>query len=175
MSVGPCDATGVEHPLAPTIPVAVQLPMHRLAKARKQQGVSRCIMARRLRVDVSQVVQQEQETGDIPLSVLYAWQKALDVPASELLIDESDSLATPVLRRSQLVRLMKTVLAISRQAKQPSIRRMAQTMTEQLIEIMPELAHVSPWHVVGKRRRLNELGMAAQRQMSSRVFIEADE
>jgi transcriptional regulator with XRE-family HTH domain len=175
MSIGQFDATGLGHPLPPTLPAAIQRPLHCLAKARKHQGVSRCIMARRLNTDVKQIQQQERETSDIALSVLYAWQKALDIPVSELLIDESDSLTSPVLRRSQLVRLMKTVLAISRQAKQPSIQRMAQTMTEQLIEIMPELAHISPWHVVGKRRRLNELGMAAQRQISSRVFIEPDE
>ena len=104
--------------------------------------MSRRAVARRLNVDVEQVRQQECETADVPLSVLYAWQKALDVPVAELLVEAGDALASPILERSQLVRLMKTVLAISEQARQESIRRMAQTMVDQLVEIMPELAEV---------------------------------
>ena len=70
---------------------------------------------------------------------------------------------------------MKTVLAISKQTKQESIRRMTQTMVGQLVEIMPELADVSAWHTVGKRRRLSELGVAAQRRMADEVFIDSDD
>jgi hypothetical protein len=118
------------------------------------------------------VRQQECETVDLPLSAIYAWQKVLDVPVGELLVEAGDMLVAPILERSQLVRLMKTVLAIRQQARQQSIRRMAQTMCEQLIEIMPELANIGPWHAVGKRRRLSELGMAAQRRLAEDVFID---
>jgi hypothetical protein len=65
-------------------------------------------------------------------------------------------------------------LAIRQQAKQVSIRRMAHNMCEQLVEIMPELASVSPWHTVGKRRRLSELGIAAQRHLAEDVFIDRE-
>ena len=116
--------------------------------------------------------QQERETTDVPLSVLYAWQKVLDVPINELLVEATDALVSPILERSQLVRLMKTVLAIRQQARQQSIRRMAKTMCDQLVEIMPELAHIGPWHAVGKRRRLSELGMAAQRRLTEDIFID---
>jgi hypothetical protein len=94
---------------------------------------------------------------------------------AELLAEAGDSLVSPVLERSQLVRLMKTVLAVREQAKQESIRRMAQTMWEQLIEIMPELANIGPWHAVGKRRRLSELGVAAHRHLTEDVFIDRSE
>ncbi len=132
-------------------------------------------MARRLNIDVEEVQQQECATTDLPLSVLYAWQKVLEVPVAELLVEGDEGLSSPILERSQLVRLMKTVLAISEQARQESIRRMAQTMAAQLTEIMPELAEVGPWHTVGKRRRLNELGIAAQRRFADDVFIDNDE
>ncbi len=128
-----------------------------------------------MNVEIEQVRQQECETADLPLSTLYAWQKALEVPIAELLTEAGDALVSPVLERSQLVRLMKTVLAIREQAKQESIRRMAQTMIEQLTEIMPELAEIGPWHAVGKRRRLNELGIAAQRRLTADVFIDQDD
>ena len=125
-----------------------------------------------MNIEVEVVREQERQTTDLPLSVMYAWQKALDIPMAELLTEVSDSLVTPVLERSQLVRLMKTVLAVRDQTRQESIRRMAQTMYEQLIEIMPELANIGPWHAVGKRRRLSELGVAAQRRLAEEVFID---
>ena len=122
-------------------------------------------------ITIEQVRQQECDTADLPLSVLYAWQKALEVPIAELLVESGDTLVSSVLERSQLVRLMKTVLAISEQAKQESIQRMAQTMRDQLVEVMPELADVGAWRAVGKRRRFNELGVAAERCLAEDLFV----
>ena len=138
-------------------------PLHRLAEVRHLQGVSRRTMARRLKIDVNDVKLQEQETTDLPLSTLYEWQKVLDVPVGELLVETNDPLSVPVMRRAQLVRLMKTATAILQRSQQPGIRRMAQVLVNQLVEVMPELADVSPWHAVGKRRTQDELGVAAQR------------
>ena len=177
MSIAHCDTTSSE--VSGEARLTVSAPsgnaLQRLAIARRQQGISRRTLARRLNVDIEVIREQEEETADLPLSTLYAWQKALDIPACELLAEASDSLASPVLARSQLVRLMKTVLAIREQARQESIRRMAQTMCDQLVEIMPELAHVGPWHAVGKRRRLSELGVAAQRRLAEDVFVDHGE
>lgn len=138
-------------------------PLHRLAEVRRLQGVSRRTVARRLNTDIHQVKLQEQQHVDLSLSDLYRWQEALDVPVSELLVDSNDPLSTPVLQRAQLVRLMKTAAAILERSQQIGIRRMAQVLVDQLIEIMPELAEVHPWHAVGKRRSQDELGKAAER------------
>ena len=175
MSIGQCGAVETVNSLGVALPVAAERPLQRLAMVRRLQGISRRTVARRLNIDVEQVRQQEHETVDIPLSALYAWQKALEVPIAELLFESGDSLASPVLERSQLVRLMKTVLAIRKEAKQESVRRMVQTMADQLVEIMPELASIGPWHVVGERRRMNELGVAALRRISDNVFIDSEE
>jgi transcriptional regulator with XRE-family HTH domain len=172
MSIVNCSISAIGPPQAATPPAATVRPLHRLAVLRRRQGLSRRTIARRLNLDIEQVRRQEEETADLPLSVLYAWQKALDVPIAELLTEADYSLSSPILERSQLVRLMKTVLAIQRQTRQESVRRMTATMIAQLVEIMPELAQVSPWHAVGKRRRLSELGMAALRRMSDDVFID---
>jgi hypothetical protein len=67
---------------------------------------------------------------------------------------------------------MKTALAILDHADQESVHLMAQTLIEQLTEIMPELQGVSAWHAVGKRRRLDELGIAASRGLSDEVFLD---
>jgi transcriptional regulator with XRE-family HTH domain len=147
-------------------------PLHRLAAVRQQQGISRRTVARRLNLDLATVRAQESETTDLPLSQLYEWQKVLEVPLGELLVEADDSLSPPVLLRAQLVRLMKSVLAIQETTRQDTIRRMAQTLVEQLLQIMPELAGVGPWHAVGQRRRLDELGVAAERRLSDDVFLD---
>ena len=141
-------------------------PLHRLAAVRLREGVSRRTVARRLKTDVAHVKSQEDEHADIPLSTLYQWQSVLDVPVSELLVESDDPLSAPVMRRAQLVRLMKTATTILDRSQQVSIRRMAQTLIEQLLEVMPELRSVTPWHAVGQRRTRSELGQAARRHLS---------
>ena len=172
MSIEHCDAMGVGAAQDVVFPATGSQPLQRLAAVRRQQGLSRGTVARRLNIETEQVRQQESESSDLPLSMVYAWQKVLEVPVADLLVEPGDALTSPVLQRSQLVRLMKTVLAISEQTKQESVRRMVQTMVGQLVEIMPELANVSAWHAVGKRRRLSELGVAAQRSLSDEVFMD---
>ena len=92
--------------------------LHRLATVRRLQGISRRTVARRLNVEVAEIRRQEEETNDLPLSVLYEWQKALDVPVAELLVESEDALSQPLLQRAQLVRLMKTALAILEHGRQ---------------------------------------------------------
>jgi len=175
MSIGQYSAAETANSPEVAVPAVVERPLQRLAVVRRLQGISRRTVARRLNIDVEEIKQQERETVDIPLSTLYGWQEALGVPIAELLVEAGDSLTSPVLKRSQLVRLMKTVLAIRQEARHKSIRRMAETMVEQLVEIMPELANIGPWNAVGKRRRLSELGVAAQRRLPDRVFIDRGE
>ena len=141
-------------------------PLHRLALVRRREGVSRRTVARRLRIDVARVKSQEDENADMLLSTLYQWQEVLDVPISELLVESNDPLSAPVLQRAQMVRLMKTATTILERSHQISIRRMAQTLIEQLLDLMPELESVTPWHAVGQRRTRDELGQAARRGLS---------
>ncbi len=145
-------------------------PLHRLAEIRRRQGITRRTVARRLNTDIGTVKAQEQTNADLSLSTLYAWQEVLDVPVSELLTEAEEPLSTPVLKRAQLVRVMKTAAAILERSQQPAIQRMAQMLVEQLCEIMPELSGVSPWHAVGRRRTQDELGQAAIRHLSLDLF-----
>ena len=172
MGIEHCDVTGVGAAQDVAVPATGSHVLHRLAAVRRQQGLSCLTVARRLNIEIEQVQQQERESSDLPLSTVYAWQNVLGVPVAELLVEAGDSLSSPVLKRSQLVRLMKTALAISEQTKQNSIRRMVQTMVGQLVEIMPELANVSAWQPLGRHRRLSELGVAAQRSFSDEVFMD---
>jgi transcriptional regulator with XRE-family HTH domain len=140
-------------------------PSHRLAAVRRQQGVSLKNMARRLGIDIAAVQQQEQATADLPLSTIYAWQKVLDVPVAELLVDSNDPLSPPVHERARMVKLMKTAAAIVERARSQSVRRLAAQLIEQLVAIMPELREVTAWNTVGQRRTLDEYGRAFERQL----------
>lgn len=171
MSIMNCGVSGVGSPDGSKIPTDKRS-LHRLGTVRRLQGISRRTVARHLDVEVATVRLQERETTDMLLSKLYEWQKVLEVPVAELLVEAGDALSEPVLKRAQLVRVMKTALAILEGAEQEPIRRMAQTMVDQLVEIMPELAGVSPWHAVGKRRRCDEFGVAAERRLSEDVFMD---
>jgi transcriptional regulator with XRE-family HTH domain len=140
-------------------------PLHRLAEVRRQQGVSLRNMARRLGADISSVLRQEQEASDLPLSVLYQWQRALEVPVADLLVDSDAPLSPPVMERARLVKVMKTAVALMEKAHTNAQRRLVTMLVEQLLEIMPELREVSAWHSVGQRRTLDEFGRAIERTL----------
>jgi hypothetical protein len=123
-----------------------------------------------MNVDVAEIRRQERESRDLPLSVLYEWQKILEVPLVELLVESEDVLSKPVLQRAQLVRLMKTALAILETGRSKATRALAQTLVDQLVEVMPELQGISAWNAVGKRRSVDEVGVAALRSLSADVF-----
>ena len=132
--------------------------LQKLSSARRRQGLSVRCVAQRLGRTVSEVRAQEDERADLLVSELYRWQKALEVPLEELLKEPEDSLSPMVSMRAQLLKVMKTAMAIRRQARSECERRLGRLLTEQLLEIMPELKEVSGWPAVGHRRRADELG-----------------
>jgi len=140
--------------------------LHRIREVRRQQGVSPRCAARQLQLDMRSLRRQESPQTDLRLSELYAWQQVLDVPIADLLVDSDGPLSQPVMKRAQMLRLMKTAGSIMENAPNKQIRRMAQMLVEQLIEIMPELEGVTPWHEVGQRRSLEELGRAVDRTVT---------
>jgi transcriptional regulator with XRE-family HTH domain len=144
---------------------------HRIADARKRQGLSLRAVAKRLERDVQELRAQERPDYDLRLSDLYRWHAILDVPISELL-DEPDmsSLSPPVMKRAQLLKIMKTVKAILESTADESVGRMAESLVAQLTEIMPELANVPAWPAVGQRRTLDEYGRTASALVSRELF-----
>ena len=148
-----------ENPLAP--PPSSQL--NRIQVIREQQGVTLRTCARRMKLDMRSLRAQEQPEADLKISQLRKWQEVLEVPLADLVEETDQPLSRPVLERARLVRLMKTVVTIREMADKPGLQRMAQTLFEQLCEVMPELAGVASWHSVGQRRTMDELGRIAER------------
>jgi transcriptional regulator with XRE-family HTH domain len=175
MSLDHCCTTGVG--AVPCVAVSPRdpQPLHRLATVRRQQGVSRHAVAHRLKIEVDEVRQQETESSDLPLSTLHAWRDILDVPIAELLVEPADGPSSSILARSQLVRLMKSTRMILEKTKQDSVRWIVQTMINQLVEIMPELADVGVWNIGGRQRRRSDLGIAAARRLSAEMFVDSNQ
>ena len=140
--------------------------LHRIRSIRLRQGVSLRSAARQMGTDIRSLRLQEQESTDLRISDLHKWQKALDVPLSELMEDTDEPLSRPVMERARLIRLMKTARAIQERSPSEGVERMAKMLVEQLIEIMPELEDVSPWHQFGQRRSLEEFGRVVERRLA---------
>jgi hypothetical protein len=158
----------------PPVPaVSAPRPLHRIAEVRRRQGISVRSAARRLHTSMDQVRQQEDPHADLPLSELYHWQSALEVPVTELLVESDSPLSEPILTRARLVRVMKSVRALKESATSASIGRLATMMEQQLIELMPELKDVAAWHSVGRRRAPDELGRAAERILPDSFFTDS--
>ena len=100
------------------------------------------------------------------MSDLYRWQEVLEVPVAELLNQTDDELSPAVRLRALLVRTMKTVRSIQEVVRQPSVRRLAENLATQLVEIMPELKEAVAWPVVGSWRCQSDLGQAFFRGLS---------
>ena len=148
--------------------------LHRLATVRRQEGVSRRTIARRLGIGLREVQAQEEESADLPLSMLYRWREILNVPITELLEESDGEMSTSVMFRAKLLRVMRTAVTILERTRNTATHRRAEFMVEQLIEIMPELKGTTPWPSVGKRRSRRELGRAAQHRLPPDVMRDLD-
>jgi hypothetical protein len=47
---------------------------------------------------------------------------------------------------------------------------MVSMLVDQILELMPELADVTPWHTVGQRRTLDDVGRTARNPVADDVF-----
>jgi transcriptional regulator with XRE-family HTH domain len=169
----PCEPS-LGHLPGPAVPIPlVKRPLHRIAEARRRQGISVRSAARRMQTSMDQVRRQEDPHCDMALSELYRWQQALDVPVADLLVDSDAPLSEPVLCRARLLRIMKTARAIKETAGSVSIQRFATMLEQQLIELMPELADVAAWHSVGQRRLPTEVGRTAERILPDSFFTDS--
>lgn len=157
-------------PMKPRTATRRQKRFHRLADVRQRQGVTLRNVARRMGVEMSVVRRQEQEDCDLRISELLGWQEVLEVPIAELLVEADGQLSGPVLERSRMVKLMKTAAAIREQTDGTATHRLANMLIGQILEIMPELQDVSPWHHAGQRRTLEEVGRAARNVVSDDFF-----
>jgi transcriptional regulator with XRE-family HTH domain len=166
--------SGLGHLPGPPVPgTKPKRCLHRIADARRRQGISVRSAARRMGTSMDQVRRQEDPYADLSLSDLYRWQEALEVPVADLLVESDAPLSEPVLTRARLLRVMKTVRAIKESSASTSTQRFTTMLEQQLVELMPELSEVAAWHSVGQRRSPNELGRTAERVLPDSFFTDS--
>jgi hypothetical protein len=130
--------------------------------------------ARQLNTDIKSVRAQEQASADLKLSDLYKWQRALDVPVTELLAESDEPLSQPVRERAALLKVMKTARSLLESAAPGPHRLLAENLVSQLVDVMPELAAVTPWPSVGHRRSSHDLGRLLEQPVPTSGLSIAD-
>jgi hypothetical protein len=164
-----CDTQAAESAV-PAVPTGDHRVLHRLAEVKIQQGLSTRVLAKRLDTTAKELDRQLSPYCDLPLSQLYKWQAALDVPVAELLVAPRATLSPAVDRRARLVKLMKSVRSLQRLADTDPLRVLAERLADQLIEIMPELVDVDSWPAVGQRRLPDDISGLELRAVPESVF-----
>lgn len=112
--------------------------MNLLGEARTAQGVSLESISRFLGMTPRQIKALEDSSYDPRVSEIHKWQKALDIPISELISECECELSGPILSRAKMVRLMKTAISLREAEKMKST--LSQLLIDQILEIMPELS-----------------------------------
>ncbi len=132
---------------------------HRVAEVRKTQGLTERTIAKRLGIDIRSYRQLECASTDLTLSQLVSLQRALEVPLIDL-IEDSHELSRPVQERAQMVKIMKTAVAMRETSSTGRIGRLAEMLCTQLANLMPELKEVGGWPQFGARRGQSAIGRA---------------
>ena len=95
------------------------------------------------------------------------------MPITDLLVEPKDNeLSSPVDKRARMVRIMKSARSLEEMVSDEQTQRMVARLLEQILEIMPELATVSPWNLIGERRTEDDLGIAAMRSFPDDMFAD---
>ena len=70
-----------------------------------------------------------------------------------------------------MLKIMKSARSLVEASHPGPAKRMAENLVEQLLDLMPELKEVSPWHSVGQRRSLDEMGRIAEQPLGDPSYF----
>jgi transcriptional regulator with XRE-family HTH domain len=126
--------------------------LHRVATVRRQEGMSKRSVARKLKVSIRDVDELENEFRDLSIETLYRWAAVLKVPVIELLLPLSEETPTYLKQRGQLVQMMKTVEMLRKEQHSTTVKRLIGNLRRLLLAIMPELVEVRAWPKDGAAR-----------------------
>ncbi|HJN66272.1 MAG: helix-turn-helix domain-containing protein [Pirellulales bacterium] len=160
----------VDHRTISPHPAGLDRPLHRIREIRAQHDVSLRSLARKMHVPVREIRAQEDPTCDLPLTAVYRWQKALNVPAAEILVEPDDRLSTPVNIRARLLRMMKTVVTILEKDQPERTRNLLENLRTDILAVMPEVAHIDHWHGSGGPKGSDDIAAAVLRQISDELL-----
>lgn len=142
--------------------------LHRIGEIRRSQCLSLSYCARKLGLTTQEARVQEDPASDLTLSQILAWQEILDVPLSEMIVQDN-VLEDPIRNRALLLKVMKTAKQIKKNASDSRIKHMSVTLVDQLVELMPELSEVSSWPDIGQSHENKDYGQAVYRRFDTDV------
>lgn len=138
--------------------------LHQIATVRREQNISIVSCAKKLGISVQEARYQELPTTDLTITQLLAWKEVLEVPLSELVGQTGDDLENPIRNRAKLVKIMKSAKQVLQVAHESRVRYIGETLVDQLVELMPELAEISAWPDVGQSHENRSPGVAVTRR-----------
>jgi hypothetical protein len=113
---------------------------------------------------------QEDPSCDLPLTAVYRWQQALNVPAAEILVEPDDRLSAPVNIRARLLRMMKTVITILEEPQPDRTCNLLENLKNDILAVMPEVEHIDRWHGSGGPRDSEDIAAAVLRQVNEELL-----
>ena len=145
-------------------------PLHRIREIRAQHDVSLRSLARKMHVPMREIRAQEDPSCDLPLTAVYLWQQALNVPAAEILVEPDDRLSAPVNIRARLLRMMKTVITILEEPQPDRTCNLLENLKNDILAVMPEVEHIDRWHGSGGPRDSEDIAAAVLRQVNEELL-----
>lgn len=157
MSSTHCDSPSPEGGRDGSLPLAPRK-LHRLAEVRRRKGLTRKELADGLKIEVDSLKRLEEGNTDPTLSALHQWQRVLGATLAELLVDSSHPLSLPTLGNRRVKDMLKMAMAILKQSRQPTVRRLACTLVDQLLEIAPHLESLVAAEGGTRKNRIDSQG-----------------
>jgi transcriptional regulator with XRE-family HTH domain len=146
--------------------------LNRIREVRKRESVSERTFARHLGIRQSEVEDFESPSRDMAISELTRVSKIFRCPVSDLVVDgENDEI---VKLRGLLIMLSRSVNTLLGIARDNNVQAVAQSMRNQIADVMPEADSGGTLLAVGRRRGLEEMGRICENTVAFRDYVTDD-
>ena len=146
---------------------------HQVATVRKRERLTIRNAAKHFKLPAKTVARLEDETVDLPISVLRRWAEIMKIPVTELLLPVETETGRCVWDRAGMVKIMKSLETIRNSCADESIDRQLSYVRRQLLAMMPELEDVAPFPNHNFNRRKDDYG-AVVRNLISDPFVDEE-
>jgi transcriptional regulator with XRE-family HTH domain len=109
--------------------------LHRIREAREERGMTRQQAARMLSITLPELERQEDPHCDLTISELRNWTELLGLEIDDLIVDQQVPFPRAALSNQNVSSFLDTVTKMLARSKCPAVKRLAETLTNQLREI----------------------------------------
>jgi transcriptional regulator with XRE-family HTH domain len=109
--------------------------LHKMRVTREERGITRQHAARMLCISLQELDRQEDPQCDLTISELQNWQAFLGVEVDDLIVDQQVPFPRAALSMRDLSSFLDTATEMLERSNCPAVKRLAETLTNQLREI----------------------------------------